>query len=1086
MSTQILFEFVAKDVNLQKQLKEQKALVKSLNEELMNTEEGTEEYDKLTESLFNAKSAVKDLEIGLKATKRAFELSQVPDDSLAGLRLQYAALVDEITRLSKAERESTEGLLLIAKAEQIKKQINSVQESYGNFTGSVGDYRNKIIEAAQATGFFDAQLREQAGTLGDLSAIFKKAAEPISEVVTKSQEFGIAIKENATLLKNLIVSKVGFSKASRDAAKEQVALSRSLRDSGASSSIAAAGVRLIGAALKAAGIGIILSLIALLIDQLRKFDPVIKFVGRAFAAFGGALQAVGDRVREVIDIFKRFSFSNIAGTVKELAGVFTGLGSEMKNAASAAFDLKQRFDDLEDAQEIFSVSASENEIALQKLNVQLRNRTKSEEELLSIAEEITRIEGEQLEQRRGFAKENIDIVTEQITLGRRLQKEQIEFLKTGSAAAFKFLKDLESQGRVVAADVTKYREAVTARNKIDAEAANASEKIENRVDQIRQKFDQKREQQRERQLKLAEQQREREAKALEAQNARIQKLQEQLLSATQSVPENRFAAQFFAATAERDKAIAELEKQAIELEKQIQERRGKVTEKDKQERDLIASNTEAILRSYQERIDKIAEEEQKLFEDQQNRLNVEYQKILSDTKQYQKRLVEIEIEGAKDQARERRVSIEESFKAEKALLDEALANREIGQREYAKRIKEIEGERIAALLEAERAGQQDITSLLAQQFEARLSVAEAAYRAEVAALTQASKDQRDQAVARAKETGADISQELAKIDADLQNKLNEALLNRNEAEKAAAKERVETERQAAQAIASIEDQAIERRKRQREDEEERIKELAELAIDVAGKTASQIAALDSQRLERRVESELQSATLEADRRKALAGGNAVEIAKIEEDLQKKRKEIERGAARERQNIAIKEAIIQGALAAIKALPNFPLVIATALATALQVAVIKGQKFERGGLVKMDKDLYKVSGPSHSAGGVKGYIGNTAFEIEGDEVLAVVNKRNAGMIQSLSDINAFGGNGRKFQTGGLIAPDSAVRSAVVSQQPAFISIAPQDVEVLAETIGQKAGEGVERGSQAGITEGARQERLQELSIQTSTF
>ena len=1075
MSTQILFEFVAKDINLQKQLKEQKELVKQLTEEILKTEEGTEQYDKLVESLINAKSSVKDLEIGLKATKRAFELSQVPTDSLAGLRIQYAALIDEISRLSKAERESTEGLALVAKADSIKKDINSIQESYGNFTGSVGDYRNKIIEAAQATGFFDAQIREQVGSLGDLGAIFKKAAEPISDLSQLSREFGVSVKENASFIKNLILSKIGFSKASRDAAKEQVDLSRSLRQSGASSSVAAAGIRLIGAALKAAGIGIVLSLIGLLIDQLRKFDPVIKFVGRAFAAFGGAIQAVGDRVRQVIDIFSKFSFSNIAGSIKQLSTSFSGLSAEIKSAAISAFELKKRLDNLEDAQQIFNVLASEQAVEIEKLNAQLRDRTKSEKELLAIASRITMIEEEQFKQRRSFAKENIEIITEQIALGRRLEAQQIELLKTGSAAAFSLLKDLESEGRIVASDVEKFESALLELNRIESEAAARSEKIEVRTNQIRDRFSQQRERIREKELQ-----------SIEKQNERIIKLQEQLISATQTAPENKFAAQLLLAARERDKAIAELEKQATELDLQISKRGGKVTENDRKERKLIEENTKSILLSYQQRVDAIYKEEQRLFEEQRKRLDTEFEKIIANTKDYQKRLVDIEIEGVKDQARSRISEIENKFIAEKKLLEKSLLDREITQKKYNDRIKQIEDQRIKSLIDAENSNQEQINQLLKKQFELRIEAAESLYKSELAALNKAADEQRTQAIARARETGEDVAKELEIIDANLQIKIKDALTSRIEAERIAAKERVDIERQAAQAIQSIEDQSFEQRKRRREEEKQQIKDLFDVALQVAEKTSSQIAALDSQRLDRRVESELNSATLEADRRKAIAGGNAVEIEKIEADLQQKRKEIERNAARERQKIVIKEAIIQGALAVIKSLPNVALSVATGIATAFQIALIRGQKFEQGGLVKIDEKMYRVKGQTHAQGGVKGFIGGTQFEVEGDEVIAVVNKRNAYLINKLSEINAFRGNGIKFEYGGLIDPNNSVKRAVISGTFSTVSISQRDVEFLARALGESTRAGVEIGSRYGITEGARQQQLRQLSIDTSTF
>lgn len=75
---------------------------------------------------------------------------------------------------------------------------------------------------------------------------------------------------------------------------------------------------------------------------------------------------------------------------------------------------------------------------------------------------------------------------------------------------------------------------------------------------------------------------------------------------------------------------------------------------------------------------------------------------------------------------------------------------------------------------------------------------------------------------------------------------------------------------------------------------------------------------------------------------------------------------------------------------------------------LQASQVLSQKFAKGGLVE---------GNSHEAGGVKGYIGNRAIELEGGE--AVINKRSTEMFKPLlSRINESGG-GKRFAAGGLI-------------------------------------------------------------------
>lgn len=75
---------------------------------------------------------------------------------------------------------------------------------------------------------------------------------------------------------------------------------------------------------------------------------------------------------------------------------------------------------------------------------------------------------------------------------------------------------------------------------------------------------------------------------------------------------------------------------------------------------------------------------------------------------------------------------------------------------------------------------------------------------------------------------------------------------------------------------------------------------------------------------------------------------------------------------------------------------------------MQASQVLSQKFAKGGLIECN---------SHESGGVKGYIGNRAIELEGGE--AVINKRSTEMFKPLlSRINESGG-GKRFAAGGLI-------------------------------------------------------------------
>lgn len=167
---------------------------------------------------------------------------------------------------------------------------------------------------------------------------------------------------------------------------------------------------------------------------------------------------------------------------------------------------------------------------------------------------------------------------------------------------------------------------------------------------------------------------------------------------------------------------------------------------------------------------------------------------------------------------------------------------------------------------------------------------------------------------------------------------------------------------------------------------------------------------------------------ETQARLEAAEGNAALTAQIEQESEAKRIEIQKEAFVSRQKLAIKEALINGAIAAIKALANtilpFPIsltaLIPVAAQTAASVAAIKSQKFQKGGIVE---------GESHKKGGEKFKVKSTGqvVELEGGE--GVINKKSmqSGKKMSVSGtpsqiaskINSIDNYGVEFSPGAII-------------------------------------------------------------------
>ena len=173
-------------------------------------------------------------------------------------------------------------------------------------------------------------------------------------------------------------------------------------------------------------------------------------------------------------------------------------------------------------------------------------------------------------------------------------------------------------------------------------------------------------------------------------------------------------------------------------------------------------------------------------------------------------------------------------------------------------------------------------------------------------------------------------------------------------------------------------------------------------------------------------SALSQAQLDADRKGALAAANNIknekrrekEIAKVEAKFEKKQKKLNK----QKQKIAIAETIMNTSASMVKTLAEYgatPVGIAlmTFAATigALQLATIKAQKFERGGL---------VGGRRHSQGG-------TMIEAEKGEFVMSRSAVDAVGIETMNRINAGGGAGNvNISFAGNVMSDDFIESEAI--------------------------------------------------------
>lgn len=227
-----------------------------------------------------------------------------------------------------------------------------------------------------------------------------------------------------------------------------------------------------------------------------------------------------------------------------------------------------------------------------------------------------------------------------------------------------------------------------------------------------------------------------------------------------------------------------------------------------------------------------------------------------------------------------------------------------------------------------------------------------------------------------------------------------ARLNAEERSLNALKERRELEKKFDEERAKADEEAYkqqqERSKQSIEDEIERRKTIKEAAIEAAGEISGAVFSIAKSNIEKEADEKQRALDKEYETKIAAAQGNAQIEAALRAELEAKKAQLEKDAANRRKKIAITEAVIEGALAAIKASAN-PLQLGlVALTTAANIAIISAQQFAKGGFVKRQK-----------AGWIAPSDANAPATPSGDTVLAYMKPgelvMNQQQQQALSNI-----------------------------------------------------------------------------------
>lgn len=314
----------------------------------------------------------------------------------------------------------------------------------------------------------------------------------------------------------------------------------------------------------------------------------------------------------------------------------------------------------------------------------------------------------------------------------------------------------------------------------------------------------------------------------------------------------------------------------------------------------------------------------------------------------------------------------------------------------------------------------------------------------------------------------DEIEKLNELEIELEFKKNETILKDK-----IARTKLDTTKRAA-AERELNELILNNQKTQYENKERKEKEFWDIikqGADIAGQISSELFNYQKQEQQARADSELETIDTIYEARLKAAEGNAAETERIEQEYQATKKAAEKKAAEERRQIAIKEAIVNLALAILKAAPNLVLMGVAAVVGGIQIATIRRQKFARGGHTGQG-----YGSPDETGEVPAGIVHADEYVIPKWQV-----RKNPSLIRSLESDRLRG-----YATGGLVAS---------SQQGGFNYEA---MAMMADIIASKVGQsvlmgsmkgteiGAEMGTGKGINKAARETASRDSATKLNTF
>ena len=410
---------------------------KNLKKELQNGNISRQQYN---EEMAASKAYITDcndsIRIITKTMQNQIKQEREQEGSLRSLRAELSNLTAEYDALSKADRENADiGGVLKDRINEVTDSLKGAEEETQRYYRNVGNYKNAIIESADANIPFIQQINQMVTSLDGVGDYLKGVKGEFVAVAT---------------------STTGWTRA----------------------------LKLLKVALVSTGIGALVVALGSLVAYFTKTQKGVELANKVMASLGATVNVLIDRAGKLGSALINLFSGDFTKAGDDAKAIFTGIGDEIAEETKRAWELADVLNEIDKREVMLSMSRAANRAEIENLKKAADDTTLSTEERIKAAERAAKIEQEDLKIQTQLAEARLANSLGYTKMNDEVRKT-IEEIKKGDVTADEVISRLGLSESTIE-DLREFREQYVALQELQEDSYGRQTELQNTLNGIRQ------------------------------------------------------------------------------------------------------------------------------------------------------------------------------------------------------------------------------------------------------------------------------------------------------------------------------------------------------------------------------------------------------------------------------------------------------------------------------------------------------------------------------------------------------------------------------------------------------------------------